>query len=216
VVHEWKFPSLPESAPVKARFFGRVPGVDVNTDRESALLRLRGIHEKAMVTAGFTVQNARSAEQVHGGLVRQVDLAGSQSPPPCDGLVTSEIKVPLLIYVADCAAIYLIDRAGRGVGLLHSGKKGTELNIATRGVEALRQLGCEPGDLMAVVSPCIRPPHYEIDFASIICDQLANAGVGEVIDSGVCTAAHPERYYSYRREKGHTGRMLAVLELEAA
>ena len=32
-------------------------------------------------------------------------------------------------------------------------------------------------------------------------------------DSGVCTACDLKRYYSYRAEKGQTGRMLALLAL---
>ena len=34
------------------------------------------------------------------------------------------------VYVADCCAIYLADPVKRAIGLLHSGKKGTELGIA--------------------------------------------------------------------------------------
>jgi copper oxidase (laccase) domain-containing protein len=35
----------------------------------------------------------------------------------------------------------------------------------------------------------------------------------EIHDSGVCTACHLNAYYSYRAEKGRTGRMLALLAL---
>ncbi len=66
---------------------------------------------------------------------------------------------------------------------------------------------------MAQLGPCIRPPWYETDFAAEIVRQLRAAGVGRVEDGGTCTAADPERYYSYRREKGQTGRMLALLAL---
>jgi copper oxidase (laccase) domain-containing protein len=41
--------------------------------------------------------------------------------------------------------------------------------------------------------------------------QLRGAGVGRVADCGANTAADPERYYSYRMEKGRTGRLLALL-----
>jgi hypothetical protein len=37
--------------------------------------------------------------------------------------------------------------------------------------------------------------------------------VKELHDSGVCTACHIDLYYSYRAEKGRTGRMLALLGL---
>ena len=76
-----------------------------------------------------------------------------------------------------------------------------------------QEFGIESGDLTAQLSPCIRPPHYEIDFAADIVRQCHDAGVQEIFDSGVCTACDLERYYSYRAEKGRTGRMLALLSL---
>jgi len=64
------------------------------------------------------------------------------------------------------------------------------------------------------LSPCIRPPHYEVDFAAEIVRQCRASGVKTIHDSGVCTACDLKRYYSYRAEKGKTGRMLALLGLE--
>jgi copper oxidase (laccase) domain-containing protein len=74
--------------------------------------------------------------------------------------------------------------------------------------------GSKPSDLIVQLSPCIRPPHYEIDFAAKIIEQVRNHGVEKIYDSGVCTACHVDRYYSYRAEKGRTGRMLALLGLD--
>ena len=39
-------------------------------------------------------------------------------------------------------------------------------------------------------------------------------GVTRVFDSDENTAGNPEKYYSYRMEKGRTGRMLALLALK--
>ena len=77
----------------------------------------------------------------------------------------------------------------------------------------IREFGSDPRDLTAVLGPCIRPPHYEIDFASQIRDQALAAGVPEnqYFDSGLCTASDLSRFYSYRIEKGNTGRHLALL-----
>ena len=105
----------------------------------------------------------------------------------------------------------------RAIGLLHSGKKGTELEIAMRGHrDDGPSVRSEPRDMVAQLSPCIRPPHYEVDFAADIVHQLQRAGVGEVVDCGTNTAADLERYYSYRMEKGRTGRLLALLMIDPA
>jgi len=116
--------------------------------------------------------------------------------------------------VADCCAVYLVDRNARTIGLVHSGKKGTALGVVRNAVTSMRkEFGITSGDLIAQLSPCIRPPHYEIDFATEIVRQCRDAGIKEIHDSGVCTACDLEHYYSYRAEKGRTGRMLALLAL---
>ena len=47
-----------------------------------------------------------------------------------------------------------------------------------------------------------------------IIEQCRAAGVKKIHDTGVCTACDIDRYYSYRAEKGKTGRMLALLGLD--
>ncbi len=74
-----------------------------------------------------------------------------------------------------------------------------------------KAFGSVPADLVVQLSPCIRPPHYEIDFAAEIVRQCREAGVTAVHDCNICTACDLNRYYSYRAEKGRTGRMLALL-----
>ena len=79
-----------------------------------------------------------------------------------------------------------------------------------------REFGCEPREIIAQIGPCIRPPHYEVDFAARIAAQCRAAGLEQVHDCGTCTGEHVARYYSYRREQGKTGRLLALLALAEA
>ncbi|HSH37533.1 MAG TPA: polyphenol oxidase family protein, partial [Chthoniobacterales bacterium] len=102
----------------------------------------------------------------------------------------------------------------RAIGLVHSGKKGTELGIVTNAIDLMRErFGSAAEDLIVQLGPCIRPPHYEIDFAAEVVRQSRERGVKQIHDSGVCTACDLDRYYSYRAEKSRTGRMLALLAL---
>jgi copper oxidase (laccase) domain-containing protein len=73
--------------------------------------------------------------------------------------------------------------------------------------------GSLPEDIKVVLSPCIRPPLYEIDFAADIRQQALSAGVlsKHYYDARICTASNVDKYYSYRAERGKTGRMLALL-----
>ncbi|HEX3818667.1 MAG TPA: laccase domain-containing protein, partial [Chthoniobacterales bacterium] len=91
------------------------------------------------------------------------------------------------------------------------------LGIAANAIAKMQEnFGSRPADLIVQLSPCIRPPHYEIDFAAEIVRQLRAAGVREVHDSGRCTACDLTNYYSYRAEKARTGRMLALLALQGS
>lgn len=209
---------------IQARWIGRLDGIAVTTDREETLARLRPSHEE-QVAAWYGRDRWWRAEQIHGkgvAIVPAADLdlkmAGDGLPvvPGVDGLVTNVPGEILGIYVADCGAIYLADRGTGAVGLLHSGKKGSELGILTEGIGLMqRSFGTRPEDLVVVLGPCIRPPHYEVDFAAEIARQAERAGVGEFHDSGEDTAADLQRYYSYRMEKGCTGRMLALIGRDA-
>jgi copper oxidase (laccase) domain-containing protein len=209
------FEALKRLPGIRHAFLCRVPGLDVRTDREAALALLAGYHAEARRELGFTVEPFGTAKQVHGNRIAILREAVTSEAQGTDGLVTNVPGLTLGVYVADCCAVYLVDPVKRAIGLLHSGKKGTELEIAARAVETMvREYGSDPATMVAQLSPCIRPPEYEVDFAAEIARQLRAAGVGEVADSGANTARDLERYYSYRVEKGRTGRLLALLMLE--
>lgn len=198
---------------LRAAFIQRCHGIDVVTDRATAMSRLWAVHRETAKALGFPAQLV-SAEQVHGHKVAVVSKPQDSPIPGVDGLITNQANICLAIYVADCAAVYLADQRNHAIGLVHSGKKGTEQGIVVQAIEAMkREYGTNPADLVVQLAPCIRPPHYEIDFAAEIVRQTRAAGVVEVHDCGTCTASDSERYYSYRRELGKTGRLLALAAL---
>ena len=202
---------------VRHGFVGRVAGLDVNTDRVEALARLDVCHREARRQSGVGDRLFVTAEQVHGDRVAVLARDGEVPRLPCsgaDGIVTDRPDICLGIYVADCCAVYLVDPIRRVVGLVHSGRKGTELEIVAHAIQSMRdRFGTCSQHVIVQLSPCIRPPWYEVDFSTEIVAQCRAAGVIHVANEAACTAAHPDRYYSYRREKGQTGRMLAFLAL---
>jgi len=191
-----------------------LPDIDVDADRATALARLAPAHHGFLRARGFDPARLATAEQVHGAGVAVASAPGAHTG--ADALVTAERGLALGIYVADCAAVFIADRRGRAIGLAHSGRAGTAENIAGSTIGLMtREFGVEPADLVVQLSPCIRPPLYENDFAADIVAQARAAGAGEVIDDGICTGREVGRYYSYRVERGRTGRMLAVLSLDS-
>lgn len=197
---------------VRAAFIPRIEGIDVSTDRETALQRLAPAHRDALCAAGLDPGSLATAEQVHGGTAAVVGAPGKTEQ--VDALITATKGVTLGIYVADCAAVYIADRKGRAIALIHSGRAGTEANITGNTIRLMSvEFGVDPADLAVHISPCIRPPLYETNFAATIAHQAREAGAVEVADAGICTGRNVAHYYSYRVERGQTGRMLAVLAL---
>lgn len=197
-------------------FIHRVPGVDVSYDKAEVLARLDDVHREVRNALGLTKRFFITGQQVHRNEIAVVDKATSADHcfVGCDGIITNQRDVSLGIYVADCCAVYVLDPMRRCIALVHSGKKGTELSIVSRAIALMQEkFGSQPNDLIVQLSPCIRPPHYEIDFAATIVQQCRDAGVKQVHDCNICTACDLDRYYSYRVEKGKTGRMLALLAL---
>lgn len=211
-----EFPALAALPKVVHCFTTRVAGIDVTHEKAEALQRLDQVHRTVRGAYGVGTMPFVTAQQVHDNRIGVIDapVADAQCFDACDGLITNQPDVCLGIYVADCCAVFLVDPLRRAIGLVHSGKKGTELGIAASAIDLMAtRFGCVAQDLIVQLSPCIRPPHYEIDFAAGIVAQCRERGVKNVHDSAVCTACFLERYYSYRAEKGRTGRMLALLAM---
>jgi copper oxidase (laccase) domain-containing protein len=196
-------------------FVPRIEGVAGSYDKEEGLQMLAPHHRKAVEgLPGYRWEQLWRAEQVHGD---QIAAVGGEGVSPemvagVDGLMSHDPESLLGIYVADCGLLWLADQRTGAVSLLHSGRKGTEAGILLKAVTAMgTHYGTQAEDLLVVLGPCIRPPLYEVDIAKLLAEQAQEAGVGQFLDSGICTGAEVERYYSYRVEKGKTGRMLGLL-----
>jgi polyphenol oxidase len=220
-----QFPALSAIGICRHVFIQRIPGIDVSHDKAEVLERLDAAHREIRNDTGFDDWPLFTAEQIHGNKIAIVDRAVASTVlsgvdggefPGCDGIITNQRSVALGIYVADCCAVYVVDPKTPAIGLVHSGRKGTELGIVTNAIrQMIERFGSNPANMIVQLSPCIRPPNYEVDFAAEIRRQCRALGIQHIHDSGTCTACDLGRYYSYRAEKGKTGRMLAVLGLHS-
>ncbi len=211
------FSALSELPGLVHGFVLRNPDIDVKTDRDAALSRLMDHYYQCAESLGIPVEHLATGQQVHGNNLAVCD--GESFPnnhlfPDTDGLLTSTTGQFIGVYVADCGAVLIADPVNRACAAVHSGRKGTELKIAPRAVSLMQEkYGSDPADLIVQLAPCIRPPAYEVDFAADIARDCIGAGVpaSQVHDCGICTSSDPDRYYSYRLEKGKTGRLFAVI-----
>jgi len=231
-----QFPALNAIGICRHVFTQRIPGIDVSHHKAEVLNRLDASHREIRNAIGMGDWPLMSAQQIHGNKIAVVNEVGStlradreRSEPDwhsgaasllatefagCDGIISNQRGIALGIYVADCCAVYILDRKTPAIGLVHSGRKGTELGVVTNAIrQMIDRFGSEPASMIVQLSPCIRPPHYEIDFAAEIAQQCRTLGIQQIYDSAICTACDLARYYSYRAEKGKTGRMLALVGL---
>jgi len=158
-----------------------------------------------------------------------------------DALVTAHIGVFLSMRFADCLPLLLHDPVRGAVGLAHAGWRGTVSNVAGAVVGAMvDQLGCRAQDITAVIGPGIGPCCYQVGSEVIRAveaafdggepllsrlspqqahldlwranrRQLLAAGVGRVVVTRLCTACHPQVFFSHRAEHGRTGRFGVVI-----
>jgi YfiH family protein len=171
--------------------------------------------------------------QVHGATVHSAETL--PEPPNLakgDGIVTGTPDLAPLVFVADCLPVAV---AGTGtVAMLHAGWRGLSDGILATGVAALRSRPAASGAgdaLEAAVGPGIQACCYEVgeevheafasygpavrrgnnlDLAAVARLQLQRAGVDVVHDVGLCTACHPELFFSHRRDEGVTGRQAGI------
>ena len=211
-----EFPVLSAIGICRHIFTQRIPGIDVSHDKAEVLKRLGAAHREIRNAIGIGDWPLLTAQQIHGSKVAIIDtpVESDKHFAGCDGFVTNQPRVAVGVYVADCCAVYIVDPKTPAIGLVHSGRKGTELGVVPNAItQMIDRFGSDPANMIVQLSPCVRPPHYEIDFAAKIIEQCRAQGVVEIHDSGVCTACDLHRYYSYRAERGKTGRMLALLGL---
>jgi polyphenol oxidase len=186
-----------------------------STRRDGAFENLDADINAVFAATGFPMADAVHAEQPHGNRAQAVYTPLGIRVPDVDALATSVPRLPLVVRVADCGPVFFYDPVQQVIALAHSGRRGTEGNIVGETISCLREtFDTHPENLIVQLGPCIRPPHYEIDFAAEIERQARACGVRHYHDCGMCTASHLDRYYSYRAEKGKTGRMWAVFMIE--
>jgi YfiH family protein len=156
-----------------------------------------------------------------------------------DALITNIPGTAVGVRTADCAGTIIIDPVNKVVAAVHSGWRGVANKIPVKAVKIMRgEFGSDPEDLIAAVSPAIGPCCYEIGpevyrlkkkkvFSDIWTEKNGHIymdlwhGVKNLLRAAglkpqnihicrLCTFDNPEILYSHRRDKGKTGRMMAL------
>jgi copper oxidase (laccase) domain-containing protein len=159
-------------------------------------------------------------EQIHGaGIATVVDATPGVmlELPGIDAIICGTPGICLVAFGADCPIVYVADAKKRVIALVHSGRRGSEKRIVTTCVERMaREFGTSPADCTVAISPSIGPCCYPVDLWAGIEKELRRLGIDNVNNPRLCTSCHSELFFSYRREKGRCGRMLAGMMVTTA
>lgn len=120
---------------------------------------------------GVSLQDMVLSHQVHDRNVLSVDrrhagmgLTRERSYHNIDGLATGETGLMLVTVYADCVPIYFYDPVKKVIALIHSGWRGTLLNIAAEAIKTLKEIyGCKPENIHAAFGPHIGACCFEVD-----------------------------------------------------
>lgn len=163
-------------------------------------------------------------QQVHGSRVVVVGKKDKGKViPNCDGLITDDPELKLVVRTADCLPIFVTDKKGLIHGVIHAGWRGLHKKIIKMAVALIdRKFKIRPSELKIDIGPHICFRHYEIkddvarffdeavirgnkkylDLGAVAKNQLLNLGVfnKNIRIDKKCTFESGD-LFSYRRDK---------------
>lgn len=187
---------------------------------------------------GFDPGRLAYSKQVHG-----VEVLHALQPGMYEGydaLITQQPELVLAVGIADCAPVLVYDTRHRAVAAIHAGWRGMADDIILRTLHRMAALfGTSGSDCLTYIGPCIDACAFEvgeevavqfeeaykqfdsaagkyfIDLKRAAAAQLQDFGLPEsqVEISPYSTVRDNADFFSYRLEKGETGRLLAMIGL---
>lgn len=193
-----------------------------------ALLSSLGINPR-MVARAVQVHGSDIEIVTRGGLYREVD-----------GFVTARRGLTLVIGTADCYPVIMYAPSEMALAALHVGIGGASRGIIPRAAGILSaQFGADIPHTVGLIGPGIcsrcytvnedraapfperfkkrRDGRVHLDLPGFCAEQLASSGLDRknIYRSDLCTSCDPARFYSYRRDRGRTGRQWTLATIAA-
>ena len=186
---------------------------------------------RVLVALGLGPGQLATAGQVHGTRVSEATGAGLHAET--DALLTRRSGLAIAVSGADC--LPLIYCCGGVIAAAHSGWRGTVGGMPAAALHtALETSASQVTQARVYMGPCIGPCCYEVgdevadrfsgiavsrkgsrayvSLAAAARQQLESAGVAahHILDPPACTACQTDLCFSYRRDRGLTGRHWAI------
>jgi hypothetical protein len=192
-----------------------------------------------------------AAQQIHSADITPVASAHAGSGaygwddalPNTDALVTAETGLPLLIQVADCAPLLLVEPEANIIAVIHAGWRGAVAGIAGKTARFMvERYGAQAQKIRAGIGPCLCPECLEVgpevaqevesmdrqsvlsgwekphlDLRGLLQRDLENVGLPpaqiEIMDR--CPRCETDTFFSHRGQNGKAGRFGLVAWMAA-
>jgi polyphenol oxidase len=154
-----------------------------------------------------------------------------------DATYTSQCNRICIVLTADCLPILICNQQGTHVAAIHAGWRGLASGIIEATVQALQQPAQE---LLVWLGPAIGPQKFEVgrdvydafthqstesataftaytegkwlaDLYALARIRLKWQGISQIYGGHFCTYTQEDLFFSYRRDKGITGRMASLI-----
>lgn len=107
-------------------------------------------------------------KQVHGDRVFVLDdpevSADQTEREEADAMITHLKDKPIAVLTADCVPVILYDPERQVAGVVHAGRKGSQMNLVAKTISILsRVYGSHPGNVRMALGPAIGGCCYEVD-----------------------------------------------------
>lgn len=208
--------------------------------------KVHGNYRLVAEDMGFELQRITAGKQTHSENIRVIreedsgkGVSRDSEFSDVDGLVTDVKNLPLVVYYADCVPVLLSDEEAGVIAAVHSGWRGTVLEISGNAVRIMtEQFGAVPSRIKAAIGPSIGPCCFEtgaevaFQFEKALVKEKDNgkflvdiwqANKNILLKNGLreenidvlrlCTICNNHMLYSYRTHKEATGRMGAFISL---
>jgi YfiH family protein len=168
-------------------------GLHVGDEEERVIAN----REHVAAHLGWDLDSMVFLDQVHGSRVAVVEAdAGGRGARAIDNAlsatdasVTASHDVVLVVQVADCAPLVLVDPIAGVLGAAHAGWRGMVADVAGATLNAMATLGARPEQTHAVIGPCVDPAHYEVgdEVVTAVHGSLGEDATGCVTSDGTRT-----------------------------
>ncbi|MDZ7899050.1 MAG: peptidoglycan editing factor PgeF [Arcicella sp.] len=157
-----------------------------------------------------------------------------------DALISSNKNSFMSVTIADCVPVLVYDAKNQAVAAIHAGWKGTVADITAKTIQMMQvEFNTNPADCYAYIGTCIDESSFEVDekvaetfayeFKTLVKNgrkrkffvDLKKANAAQLMKCGVpenqieiskfSTVLDNQDYFSHRKEKGKTGRMMALI-----